>query len=108
MILFGLVIDVRVIDYVIFFQEQLLIENCDLFFLCDWLLFYVYRNLEEKMCVLNILVQEQQSTCIHLQVSVGDFKKFVPKQGELVLDEFHSLFDSLEILSECLSFLTLL
>ena len=60
------------------------------------------------MRVLNVLVEEEQSTGVDLQVRIRHFELLVSEKTELVLNELHSLLDALEILSKCLPLLTLL
>lgn len=60
------------------------------------------------MGVLNVFVEEEQSTGVDFQVRIRHFELLVSEKTELVLNELHSLLDALEVLGESLPLLTLL
>ncbi len=75
---------------------------------CDRSFLYVDWDFQVEIGLLNVFVQEQQATCVNLQVGVWHFELFVGEQTELVLDELNPFLNPFEIFGKGLAFLTFL
>ncbi len=107
-IFLSLMVDIRIIHYMIFFHELLRIVYYNFTLTGDGPFLDVDGNFKIKVHVLDVLVEKEQATSIDLEISVGDLELFVGEKSELVLYELNSFLDPVKELGECLSFLTFL